>query len=110
MPIQIIWAGEAVSKDNGAIEIFNELVKFTADYPNIAIMTGYEMKLSKLLNGGSDIWLNNPRIPQKKHPVPSGMMAAMNASINLSTWDGWIPEFVEMARMALLFLPLTMNI
>lgn len=25
----------------------------------------------------------------------SGMTAAMNACINLSTWDGWIPEFVE---------------
>jgi starch phosphorylase len=104
MPIQIIWAGKPYPKDNGAIEIFNELVKFTADYPNIAIMTGYEMKLSKLLKQGSDIWLNNPRIPQEASGT-SGMTAAMNASINLSTWDGWIPEFVENGKNGFVIPP-----
>lgn len=93
-PIQVIWAGKPYPKDNGAIEMFNELVRFSANYPNIAIMTGYEMRLSKLLKQGSDVWLNNPRIPMEASGT-SGMTAAMNASINLSTWDGWIPEFVE---------------
>lgn len=94
MPIQIIWAGKPYPKDNGAIEMFNELVRFSANYPNVAIMTGYEMRLSKLLKQGSDVWLNNPRIPMEASGT-SGMTAAMNASVNLSTWDGWIPEFVE---------------
>lgn len=93
-PIQVIWAGKPYPKDNGAIEMFNELVRLSANYPNIAIMTGYEMRLSKLLKQGSDVWLNNPRIPMEASGT-SGMTAAMNASINLSTWDGWIPEFVE---------------
>lgn len=93
-PIQVIWAGKPYPKDNGAIEMFNELVRFSANYPNIAIMTGYEMRLSKLLKQGSDVWLNNPRIPMEASGT-SGMTAAMNACINLSTWDGWIPEFVE---------------
>ncbi len=93
-PIQVIWAGKPYPKDNGAIEMFNELVRLSANYPNIAIMTGYEMRLSKLLKQGSDVWLNNPRIPMEASGT-SGMTAAMNACINLSTWDGWIPEFVE---------------
>jgi starch phosphorylase len=104
MPIQIIWAGKPYPKDNGAIEMFNELVKFTADYPNVAIMTGYEMKLSKLLKQGSDIWLNNPRIPQEASGT-SGMTAAMNACVNLSTWDGWIPEFVENGKNGFVIPP-----
>lgn len=94
MPVQIIWAGKPYPKDYGAITMFNDLVKFCADFPNVAIMTGYEMRLSKLLKQGSDVWLNNPRIPQEASGT-SGMTAAMNGSVNLSTWDGWIPEFVE---------------
>lgn len=94
MPVQIIWAGKPYPKDTGAVTMFNELVTFCADYPNVAIMTGYEMKLSKLLKQGSDVWLNNPRIPQEASGT-SGMTAAMNGCVNLSTWDGWIPEFVE---------------
>jgi len=94
MPVQIIWAGKPYPKDYDAINMFNELVRFCADFPNAAIMTGYEMRLSKLLKQGSDVWLNNPRIPQEASGT-SGMTAAMNASINLSTWDGWIPEFIE---------------
>lgn len=94
MPVQIIWAGKPYPKDVGAVKMFNELVEFCADYPNVAIMTGYEMKLSKLLKQGSDVWLNNPRIPQEASGT-SGMTAAMNGCVNLSTWDGWIPEFVE---------------
>ncbi|MCO6460274.1 MAG: alpha-glucan family phosphorylase [Saprospiraceae bacterium] len=104
MPIQIIWAGKPYPKDNGAIEIFNNLVKFSADYPNVAVMTGYEMKLSKLLKQGSDIWLNNPRIPQEASGT-SGMTAAMNGSVNLSTWDGWIPEFVENGKNGFVIPP-----
>lgn len=94
MPVQIIWAGKPYPKDYSAITMFNELVKFCAGFPNVAIMTGYEMRLSKLLKQGSDVWLNNPRIPQEASGT-SGMTAAMNGSVNLSTWDGWIPEFVE---------------
>jgi starch phosphorylase len=41
---------------------------------------------------GSDLWLNNPRVPREASGT-SGMTAAMNGSVNLSTDDGWIPEF-----------------
>jgi len=94
MPVQIIWAGKPYPKDQGAVQMFNDLVVFCSNYPNVAIMTGYEMRLSKLLKQGSDVWLNNPRIPQEASGT-SGMTAAMNGCVNLSTWDGWIPEFVE---------------
>lgn len=94
MPVQIIWAGKPYPKDTGAIEMFNNLVEFCKRYPNIAILTGYEMHLSKQLKQGGDVWLNNPRIPQEASGT-SGMTAAMNGCVNLSTWDGWVPEFIE---------------
>jgi starch phosphorylase len=58
----------------------------------MAVLVGYELKLSKKLKAGADIWLNNPRVPREASGT-SGMTAAMNGAINFSTIDGWIPEF-----------------
>lgn len=93
-PIQIIWAGKPYPMDYEAIGTFNKLVNLSKKYSNVAVLTGYELALSKSLKQGSDIWLNNPRIPREASGT-SGMTAAMNACVNLSTWDGWIPEFAS---------------
>lgn len=93
-PIQIIWAGKPYPLDFNAIGVFNKLVHFTKFRPNVAVLTGYEMTLSKMLKTGSDVWLNTPRITREASGT-SGMTAAMNGSINLSINDGWIPEFAK---------------
>ena len=93
-PIQIIWAGKPYPKDFDSINTFNYLVNLSRQYPNLAILTGYELHLSKRLKQASDIWLNNPRVPREASGT-SGMTAAMNGSINFSTDDGWIPEFIK---------------
>ncbi len=93
-PIQIIWAGKPYPMDYNAISVFNKLVHFSKKYMNIAILVGYELKLSRLLKNGADIWLNNPRIPREASGT-SGMTAAMNGAVNVSTYDGWIPEFAK---------------
>lgn len=91
-PVQIIWAGKPYPKDYYAIDIFNHLVNQTKYSPNTAVLIGYEMDLSRKLKEGSDIWLNTPRITREASGT-SGMTAAMNGSVNVSTNDGWIPEF-----------------
>ncbi|MGB5357795.1 MAG: alpha-glucan family phosphorylase [Eudoraea sp.] len=91
-PIQLIWAGKPYPKDAYAVDLFNHLVRYSKDKKNIAILTGYEIALSKKLKTGSDIWLNTPRITREASGT-SGMTAAMNGSLNLSINDGWIPEF-----------------
>jgi len=91
-PIQMIWAGKPYPKDYGAVGLFNDIIKRTAHLPNCAVLTGYELGLSAALKKGSDIWLNTPRFPREASGT-SGMTAAMNASVNLSIADGWIPEF-----------------
>ncbi len=91
-PVQIIWAGKPYPYDYYAIDIFNHLVHFTKHKANLAVLVGYEISLSKKLKMGSDAWLNTPRITREASGT-SGMTAAMNGSINVSTNDGWIPEF-----------------
>ena len=91
-PVQIIWAGKPYPKDYYAIDIFNHLVNFSKNRKNLAVLTGYEIDLSKKLKCGSDIWLNTPRITREASGT-SGMTASFNGSVNLSINDGWIPEF-----------------
>jgi starch phosphorylase len=91
-PVQFIWAGKPYPMDYNAIGIFNSLVHMSKNYKNIAVLVGYELKRSRMLKYGSDVWLNTPRLPREASGT-SGMTAAMNGSINFSTYDGWIPEF-----------------
>ncbi len=91
-PVQIIWAGKPYPEDQGSINEFNYLVGATKGLKRCAILTGYELALSASLKKGSDVWLNNPRFTREASGT-SGMTAAMNASINFSIADGWVPEF-----------------
>jgi starch phosphorylase len=93
-PVQIIWAGKPYPMDYSAISTFNKLVHLSKKYGSIAVLVGYELRLSRLMKNGSDIWLNTPRIPREASGT-SGMTAAMNGSVNFSTYDGWIPEFAR---------------
>ena len=93
-PIQIIWAGKPFPFDYGAIDTFNHLVRLTSGFPNASVLVGYELELSRLLKYGADIWLNNPVVTREASGT-SGMTAAMNAGVNLSTFDGWVCEFAK---------------
>ena len=98
-PVQIIWAGKPYPMDYSAISTFNALVEESKMHKNMAVLVGYELALSKELKQGSDVWLNNPRVPREASGT-SGMTAAMNGSVNLSTDDGWIPEFATSGENA----------
>jgi starch phosphorylase len=96
-PVQCIWAGKPYPVDYPAITEFNHLVHLSKGFDNMAVCTGYELGLSKRLKQASDLWLNNPRVPREASGT-SGMTAAMNGAVNLSTNDGWIVEFVDHAN------------
>lgn len=93
-PVQIIWGGKPYPMDYPAINDFNHLVHLSKGYKNVAVVVGYELALSKRMKQAADCWLNNPRVPREASGT-SGMTAAMNGAANLSTDDGWIPEFVN---------------
>jgi starch phosphorylase len=92
MPIQMIWAGKPYPMDYDAIASFDKIVNLCKYYPNCAILAGYELRLSRLLKQGADVWLNTPRRTHEASGT-SGMSAAMNGCINVSIPDGWFPEF-----------------
>jgi len=91
-PVQIIWAGKPYPMDYTAIALFDKIMNLCKTYSNCSILVGYEMKLSKLLKQGADVWLNVPRLTHEASGT-SGMSAAMNGAVNVSIPDGWFPEF-----------------
>ncbi len=93
-PVQVVWAGKPYPFDEGAKHTFNKLHYHSHLYPNMAVLTGHELGLSKILKDGADVWLNTPVVPREASGT-SGMTAAMNGAINLSTNDGWICEFAR---------------
>lgn len=94
MPVQVIWAGKPYPFDLNAVNTFNKLVYISQKLDNVAVLTGYELGLSRKLKHGADVWLNTPRRPREASGT-SGMSAAMNGAVNLSVQDGWIPEFAR---------------
>lgn len=93
-PVQIIWAGKPYPTDYESISTFNRIVNVSIAYKNCAILVGYELNLSRMLKQGADLWLNTPRVKHEASGT-SGMTAAMNGAVNLSTNDGWFPEFIQ---------------
>lgn len=93
-PVQIIWAGKPYPMDYSAIGIFDKVVNLCKSYSNCSVLVGYELKLSKQLKLGADLWLNVPRFTHEASGT-SGMSAAMNGAINCTIADGWAPEFVQ---------------
>ncbi len=93
-PVQFIWAGKPYPTDHKAIEIFDRLNNLTNKYPRAAVLVGYEMGLSRALKDGADIWLNNPVVTREASGT-SGISAAMNGTLSISTYDGWFREFVR---------------
>ena len=94
LPVQIIWAGKPYPMDYTGIGVFDKIANICKTYSNCAILVGYELKLSKLLKAGADIWLNVPRLTHEASGT-SGMSAAMNGAVNVALPDGWFPEFAR---------------
>ena len=86
--LQIIYAGKPHPDDDSMIHAYNRLLFASYELPNMVVLAGYELWLSKLLKAGADVWLNNPRFPMEASGT-SGMSAAMNGALNLSIVDGW---------------------
>ncbi len=90
-PVQIVFAGKAHPRDNEGKEIIRQIIHFANQYDvrrRIVFLENYNMDVGAALVRGVDVWLNNPRPPMEASGT-SGMKAAINGALNLSTLDGW---------------------
>ena len=57
----------------------------------LAFIPSCDMRISKLMVSGCDIWLNTPIVGREACGT-SGMKACLNGVLPLTTKDGWIDE------------------
>ncbi len=90
-PVQIVVAGKAHPADEPGKELIKRILEFADDDTRVTFLPDYDMALAQVIVAGVDVWLNTPRRPQEASGT-SGMKAALNGALNLSTLDGWWAE------------------
>lgn len=92
--LQIVHSGNSFPGDAYAGELIRHLrerdQRFGSD-PSITYVPHYDPGFAKLLVAGADVWLNTP-MRLKEASGTSGMKAALNGTVNVSTLDGWWAE------------------
>jgi starch phosphorylase len=93
-PVQIIFAGQAHPRDEAGKELIKQIVSLAhqPEFRNrLVFLEGYGMAIARSMVQGADVWLSTPRRPLEASGT-SGMKAAANGVLNLSTLDGWWDE------------------
>jgi starch phosphorylase len=93
-PFQVVMAGKAHPKDfegKEAIRRLHEVIGQLSGTITCVYLPDYNLDLAKTLIAGCDVWLNTPQPPMEASGT-SGMKAAVNGVLNLSTLDGWWAE------------------
>ena len=90
-PVQLIFAGKSHPKDTEGKEIIRRIIHFASQYDvrrRLVFLEDYNIEVARALVRGVDVWLNTPRRPMEASGT-SGMKAAINGALNMSTLDGW---------------------
>ena len=93
-PAQLIFSGKAHPRDDAGKELIRQITGLTRQPAlgrHIVFIEDYDMAVARALVQGCDVWLNTPRRPLEASGT-SGMKAAANGALNLSTLDGWWDE------------------
>ncbi|MEI6970991.1 MAG: alpha-glucan family phosphorylase [bacterium] len=89
--IQLVFAGKAHPADDLGKDFIRQIVQFARQSnvrKRVVFLEDYDMYLARDLVQGVDIWLNTPRRSLEASGT-SGMKAAVNGVLNLSSMDGW---------------------
>ncbi len=90
-PVQIIFAGKAHPRDSEGKDIIRQVIHFANQHSvrrRIVFLEDYDIDVARIMVRGVDVWLSNPRRPMEASGT-SGMKAALNGVLNISTLDGW---------------------
>ena len=90
-PVVVIFAGKAHPADTQGIDIMQEVVRHTISpelLGKVFFLKDYDLRISRLMVQGCDVWLNTPRRPHEASGT-SGQKVSVNGGLNLSVSDGW---------------------
>ena len=92
--LQVVFTGKAHPLDGAGKELIRRLNEFIHELEGkvpCVFLPNYNMDLAKSLVAGADVWYQNP-LPPMEASGTSGMKAALNGGLNVSTLDGWWEE------------------
>ena len=90
-PVQMIFAGKAYPTDQQSKRMIKEIIDFARQYhveDKVLFLENYDLNIARHLHWGADVWLNNPAQNMEASGT-SGMKAAMNGVLHLSSLEGW---------------------
>ncbi|MBQ6437879.1 alpha-glucan family phosphorylase [bacterium] len=92
-PVQLLMAGKAHVFDTGAKRLIRQIIGYMSQELRFhaLFVPNYDMEMGAALTRGSDVWLNTPRVGEEASGT-SGMKAAANGVLQLTTVDGWTAE------------------
>ena len=93
-PVQFLFAGKAHPADNPGKELIKQIFEFSKRptvRERIIFLENYDILMARHMVQGVDVWLNNPRRPLEASGT-SGMKAAVNGGLHVSSLDGWWDE------------------
>ena len=92
-PIRVVISGLAHEHDQQGLHILEQVQKIVGqDLKDLVVyLPNYHLTTAKLLVSGCDVWLNTPVVGSEACGT-SGMKAALNGVLPLSTLDGWVAE------------------
>jgi starch phosphorylase len=93
-PVQVVFAGKAHPRDEPGKALIQEIVRLAGEprfRRRIVFLEDYDMAVARAMVQGCDVWLNTPLRPLEASGT-SGMKAAANGVLNMSTLDGWWDE------------------
>ena len=92
-PMRIVFAGPTNNENETNNDLLAQLKKILQEkLKGIGVfLPNYNIELAKLITAGCDIWLNTPVVGSEACGT-SGMKAALNGALPLSTRDGWVDE------------------
>ena len=95
-PVRLIMSGRPHPGDEKGARMVKEIVSLSEGKLKdvLVYLPGYNIEIAKLLVAGCDAWLNTPIVGFEASGT-SGMKAAINGVLPISTRDGWIDE-IEM--------------
>lgn len=95
-PVHVVYAGVSHPADDDGKEIMEELqYRLSSDLKGVAVyLPHYNMNLARSMTAGCDVWVNTPVVGFEACGT-SGMKAALNGDLPMSTRDGWVDE-IEM--------------
>lgn len=93
VPVKIIFSGPTGENENPFVEEIKRIAREKLK-GKLVFVPNYNTEVGELLTSGADVWLNTPAVGNEACGT-SGMKAALNGALNLSTKDGWVAEVEE---------------